>query len=366
MQQFTVESEYQTFLSDIKQHYQKAQVKAVYVVNHEMIQCYWQLGQMIIEKQAKTNWGSKFLEQLAEDLQAAFPEATGFSKRNLERIRQFANLYTTLDFAAQAVPQLPWGHIIVLMQQVKDPIAREWYANNVLKNSMSRRALLIQIEQKLYDRQGTNAHKITNFAERLPSPQSDLAIELFKDPYDFRFLPITQEAEERDIEQSMINHLRKLFLELGTGFAYMGNQYKITLGENDYFLDMLFYHVQLRCYFIIEIKATEIKPEHVGKLNFYLAVADDLLKKPEDNPTIGLLLCKKQNKLVAEYSLKRTDGAIGIAEYLLSHELPKELKNSLPDVRLLETTLIDKMDNEVNTTETLQAIQPKKSIKETV
>jgi YhcG PDDEXK nuclease domain len=178
------------------------------------------------------------------------------------------------------------------------------------------------------------------------SPQSDLAIQLFKDPYDFRFLPVTEEAEELAIEKSMVNHLSKLFLELGSGFAYMGNQYRITIEGTDYFLDMLFYNVHLRCYFVIEIKAIEVKPEHVGKLNFYLAVVDDLLKKPEDNPAIGLLLCKKKNKVVAEYSLKRTDSAIGIAEYLLLHKLPKDLKQKLPDTGLLESKLAEKMETE--------------------
>jgi predicted nuclease of restriction endonuclease-like (RecB) superfamily len=263
---------------------------------------------------------------------------------NKINLRQFAQLYPAIG--KQPVSQLPWGHIIVLMQQIKDPEAREWYANSVLKNGTARSVLIIQIEQNLYERQGKNVHKMTNFAERLPSPQSDLAIQLFKDPYDFRFLPVTEEAEELAIENSMVAHLRELFIELGTGFAYMGHQYKITVGEDDYFLDMLFYNVHLTCYFVIEIKTTTVKPEHIGKLNFYLAVVDDLLRKPHDNPTIGLLLCKKHNKLVAEYSLKRTDGAIGIAEYRLLHKLPKELKESLPDLDLLEAKLAEKMETE--------------------
>ncbi len=213
----------------------------------------------------------------------------------------------------------------------------------MLKNGTSRNVLSIQIEQNLYERQGKNTHKLTNFNERLPSLQSDLAIQLFKDPYDFRFLPITEEAVEMEIEKSMVDHISKLLLELGSGFAYMGNQYRISVGGNDYFLDMLFYNVHLRSYFVIEIKSGEVKPEHVGKLNFYLAVVDDVLKKPEDNPSIGLLLCKKNNKVVAEYSLKRTDGAIGIAEYLLLHELPKNLKQALPDTGLIESRLAEKL-----------------------
>ena len=277
MSQLTLESEYQAFLVHIKQHYQKAQLKAAYTVNREMIQFYWKLGQMITEKQTQTVWGSKFLEQLSQDLRVEFPGTSGFSVTNLKYMRKFAQLYP--EIGQQAVDQLPWGHIVVLMEQVQDPEAREWYANNTLKNGIARSTLIIQIEQNLYERQGKNAHKVTNFAERLPSPQSDLAIQLFKDPYDFRFLPVTEEAKELEIENSMVANLRKLFIELGTGFAYMGHQYKITVGDDDYFLDMLFYNVHLSCYFVIEIKTTPVKPEHIGKLNFYLAVVDDFLRR---------------------------------------------------------------------------------------
>lgn len=289
---FIIDTEYQSFLSEIKQHYQKAQLKAAYAVNQEMIQFYWHLGKEIVEKQAQTTWGSKFLQQLSKDLQQKFPATKGFSVSNLERMRKFAILYPQV-IPAQAVRELPWGHIIVLIEQVKNPEARDWYAANTLKNGISRSVLTIQIKQKLYERQGIQTHKVTNFAQRLPSPQSDLAMQLFKDPYDFRFLPVTEEAEEQEIEQAMVNHLSKLFLELGKGFAYMGNQYRVTVEGNDYFLDMLFYHVHLRSYFVIELKGGEAKPEHVGKLNFYLALVDDLVKMPEDNPSIGLLLCKK-------------------------------------------------------------------------
>ena len=213
------EPEYSAFLAEIKQQYQKSQLKAAYAVNREMIRFYWQLGQMIVGKQANTTWGSKFLDHLSHDLQAEFPGSTGFSVRNLKFMRQFAQMYP--EIGKQAVSQLPWGHIIVLMQQVKDTNARDWYANNVIKNGIARSVLIMQIEQNLYDRQGKHDHKITNFAERLPAPQTDLAIQLFKDPYDFRFLPVTAEAQELEIEQAMVSHLRKLFLELGTGFAYM-------------------------------------------------------------------------------------------------------------------------------------------------
>jgi len=336
--------EYTQLIADIKQRYRQSQLKAAYAVNREMIQFYWELGNTIVEKQTKTTWGSKFLEQLSRDLQAEFPGSAGFSVTNLKYMRKFAQTFHAIS--QQPVAQLPWGHIILLIQQVKDPEARYWYAQNTLKNGIARSVLTMQIEQNLYERQGKNDHKLTNFAERLPSPQSDLAMQLFKDPYDFRFLPVTEEAQELEIENAMVSHLPKLFFELGTGFAYMGNQYPITLGDKEYFLDMLFYHVHLRAYVVVELKAQELKPEHVGKLNFYLAIVDDLLRKPDDHPSIGLLLCKKKNKLVAEYSLKRTDGAMGIAEYLVSQELPKELQEKFPDPQLLEERLADKIEDE--------------------
>lgn len=337
MNQLLLDKEYQSFLAEIKHYYKSAQLKAAYAVNQEMIQFYWQLGRQIIEQQAKTKWGSKFLEQLSHDLQKEFPGTAGFSVRNLKYMRKFAKIY--VEIGQQPAAQLPWGHIMVLIDQVKDSEAREWYASNALKNGIARSVFKIQIEQDLYSRQGKDAHKVTNFPERLPAPHSDLALQLFKDPYDFRFLPVTEESEEQAIERSMVNNMSKVFLEMGTGFAYMGNQYKITIDGKDFFLDMLFYHVRLRSYFIVELKSSELKPEHVGKLNFYLAVVDDLLRGPHDNPSIGLLLCKEKSKVIAEYALKRTDGPIGIAEYRLAKELPKELQGELPSIATLETKL---------------------------
>lgn len=327
--------EYQEFLVEIKNQYRSSQLKAAFSVNKEMIQFYWELGNKIIEKQAATQWGSKFLEQLSTDLRREFPGTGGFSVRNLKYIRTFAKTYATIG--QQPVAQLPWGHIIVLMQQVKEPEARQWYAENTLKNGIARSVLMMQIEQDLYGRQGKHEHKITNFEDRLPKPQSDLAIQLFKDPYDFRFLPVTEEAEEIKIENALVANIQKLFLELGKGFAFMGSQYKITVGESDFFFDMLFYNVHLHCYFIVELKATEFKPEHAGKLNFYLAAADEFLKKSQDNPSIGLILCKKKDRTVAELALKKTDGAIGIAEYRLSKDLPDSLANVLPSKEALES-----------------------------
>lgn len=341
MSELILDEKYKDFLNEIKQRYQQAQLKAVHAVNQEMIRFYWNVGKQIIDEQAQTIWGSKFIEQLSRDLQITFPGTKGFSVANIKRMRRFAELYPDFEISAQAVRQLPWGHIILLMQQVKEAAIRDWYAINTIKNGISRNILAIQIKQDLYSRQGKSDHKLTNFKERLPLAQSDLALQLFKDPYDFRFLPITEEAKEQEVEQAMTQHLSKLLLELGRGFAYMGNQYKLSVDGRDYFLDMLFYNVNLRCFFVCELKAVELEPEHIGKLNFYLAIVDDILKAPDDNPSIGLLLCRKKSKLVAEYSLKRTDGPIGVAEYQLLHKLPKKLSKALPSTDVLEEKLKD-------------------------
>ncbi len=334
-----ISEDYKYFLQEVKQRYRSAQLKAAFAVNREMIAFYWQLGKDIIEKQAQSAWGTKFLDQLSKDLQMEFLGTQGFSVRTLKYMRKFAQLYPKLVIGQQAAAQLPWGHIMLLIDKVKDSDAREWYALNVLRNGTARSVLALQIKQDLYHRQGRSEHKLTNFAQRLPSPQSDLAAQLFKDPYDFRFLPITEEAAEQEIEKALTVNLSKVFLELGQGFSYMGNQYKLTIDGHDFFLDMLFYHTKLHCYFVVELKSGELKPEHVGKLNFYLAAVDDLLKSPDDKPTIGLLLCQKKSKIIAEYALKRTDGPIGIADYQLLQELPKELKNKLPEVSVLEAEL---------------------------
>ena len=331
------DNEYQSFLAAAKDQYKRAQLKAAYAVNSEMIEFYWQLGKEILDKQSVAKWGNGLLPQLSKDMQAEFPATKGFSLRNLQYMKKFAEAYPSI--VQQAVAQLPWGHIVILIERVKDITARDWYAQNAVINGVSRNILMMQIKQDLYERQGKNEHKVTNFQQKLPSPQSDLALQLFKDPYDFRFLPITKDAEEQEIERAMVSHLSKLFLELGTGFAYMGNQYKLTVDGRDFFLDMLFWHTQLSCYFVLELKSGELKPEHVGKLNFYLAAVDEILKKPNDNPTIGLLLCQEKSRLIAEYALKRTDGPIGVADYKLLEKLPKNLLDKLPSTEVLKFEL---------------------------
>ena len=339
-----VDPSYRTFLAGIKKRYQLAQLKAARNVNSELVHFYWELGREVIKNQAKSAWGSKFLEQLSVDLQSAFPGSKGFSVRNLKYMRKFAEIYPVPAIGQQAVAQLPWGHIVVLIEKIKDLEAREWYISNTLANGISRNILLMQIEQDLYERQGKSASKVCNFKEHLPEPQSDLAMQMLKNPYNFDFLTISGKAHEREIESALTRHISKFLLELGAGFAFMGNQFKITVDDDDYFLDMLFYHVKLKCYIVIELKATAFKAEYTGKLNFYLAAVDNVLKSPQDNPTIGLLLCKSRKKLTAEYALRNVSTPIGISEYQLMKELPEKLATDLPSIEELEAELSEQND----------------------
>lgn len=333
-----LEPTYLEFISNIKNRYQAAQLKAASAVNTEMIQFYWKLGKDILEKQQNTIWGSKFLEQLSVDLQKEFTGAKGFSVRNLKLMRQFAELYPGL-IGQQAVAQLPWGHIAILMQKVKDKAAIEWYALNTLQNNISRDVLVMQIEQDLYSRQGKNNIKVSNFHNTLPKPQSDLALQMLKNPYSFDFLTIGETAHEKEVEKELVKHISKFLIELGVGFAYMGSQYKVSTHGDDYWLDLLFFHVKLNCYVVIELKNKGFEPEYAGKLNFYLSLVDESLKEPHHNPTIGILLCKQHKKYKAEYALRNISSPIGISEYQLIKQLPDKLKIDLPSIEELEAEL---------------------------
>lgn len=314
-------------------------MRAALAANSELIKFYWQLGCEIIEKQKTHAWGEKFLEQFSHDMRTAFPEMQGLSKRNLEYIRRFAAQYPQIEFAKQAVSQLPWGHIVRLMQMVEAENIREWYAAQSIKNGWSRSMLETQIGSNLYERQGVTNNKISNFHEHLPPKQSDLANEILKDPYNFDFLTIQDKAHERSIENALINHVRDFLLELGQGFAFVGSQVPLTFDDQEFFIDLLFYHLNLRSFVVIELKAGKFKPEHTGQLGFYLAVVDDQMKKEFDNPTIGILLCKSKHKVVAEYALRNIKAPIGVSEYTLSKALPKELKTNLPSIDEIEAEL---------------------------
>lgn len=335
----TLDETYLRFLSEVKERISQTRIRAALAASKEMLQLYWQLGHDIIERQKTTAWGGKLLEQLSHDLKNAFPGSEGFSVRNLKFMRQFAEMYPQPEIGKQTVSQLPWGHIVTLMQKVKDATIREWYTQKALEHGWSRNVLAIQIERQLYERQGILASKTSNFAERLPAPQSDLAENILKDPYRFDFLTVGEWAKEREIEQDLTQHITQFLLELGMGFAYVGRQYPLKINEKTFYLDLLFYHLELRAYVVIELKAGEFLPEYAGKLNFYLSAVDDLIKKPHDNPSIGILLCKSKDKALAEYALKDLNKPMGVSEYQLIESLPQDLGKSLPSIEELEKEL---------------------------
>lgn len=336
-----LDQHYICFLNDIKNRLKTAQTRAAIATNNELIKFYWELGCELLEKQKAHSWGDKFLEQLSNDMRHSFPTMQGLSKRNLEYIRRFALLYPKIEFAKQAVSQLPWGHIVRLMQMVSSEDIREWYATQTIKNGWSRSILEMQVESNLYERQGIRDNKISNFHQHLPPKQSDLAHEILKDPYNFDFLTIQDKAHERSIEGALITHVKDFLLELGQGFAFVGSQVPLTFDDQEFFIDLLFYHLKLRSFVVIELKATKFKPEHTGQLGFYLAAVDDQMRNEFDHPTIGILLCKSKNKVVAEYALRNIKAPIGVSEYMLSKALPKELKTSLPSVDEIEAELND-------------------------
>lgn len=331
--------EYKIFLGELKGKIQSARLKAALAVNHEVIELYWYIGRQIIEKQKITSWGDKLVETLSRDLRHSFPETRGFSPASLKRMRMFAEYYPELKFGSQAVTQLPWGHIQLLLFKVKDEKIREWYAEKCWENGWSRPILEKYIKNNLFASQGCQANKATNFLTRLPSPQSQIIQDMIKNPYNFDFLGLHDEAHEREIEHASIQHITKFMLELGKGFAFVGSQVPITINDEEFFIDMLFYNLQLRCYTIIELKATKFKPEHTGQINFYLSAVDDLMRHPTDNPSIGLLLCKSRDKVVAEYALKSIEKPIGISEYQLTRAIPENLKSSFPTIEEIELEL---------------------------
>jgi predicted nuclease of restriction endonuclease-like (RecB) superfamily len=305
-------------------------------VNQELLGFYWQLGRDILERQGREGWGAKVVDRLARDLKAEFPETKGFSPRNLKYMRRFAETWPDLAIVQQLLHKVPWFHLCTLLDKVKDPTEREWYVRATLQHGWSRNVLVMQIETGAFRRQGK---ALTNFELQLPKPQSDLAREALKDPYRFDFLRLGDEALEREIERALIQHVTRFLLELGAGFAFVGRQVLLTVGGDEFFIDLLFYHLKLRAYVVIELKATDFKPEHTGKLGFYLAAVDAQVKAPDDAPTIGLLLCKSKNRVVAEYALRTTVGPIGVAEYQLVESLPKDLEASLPSIEQIEREL---------------------------
>ena len=328
-------NEYIEIIETIKGEIRGAQYKAALSVNRELIMLYYHIGTVINEHKT---WGSKFIENLAADIRIAFPNVKGYSVRNLKYMAKLANTYPDEEFVQQAVAQIPWGHNIVLLDKITDSEQRRWYAETCQKNGWSRNVLIHQIESGLYERQVLNS-KVSNFKQRLPSPQSELATQTMKDPYVFDFIPFREDMLERDIEQALVRDVTKLLLELGTGFAFLGNQYHLNVGGDDFYIDLLFYNLNLRCYVVVELKTGEFKPEYAGQLNFYLSAVDGILKKDVDNPSIGLLLCKSKNNLVAEYSLKDISKPIGVSEYKVTSNLTGELEKQLPSVEDIQNRI---------------------------
>lgn len=321
-------NEYLQIIETIKGQIKGAQYQAALNVNRELIMLYYHIGKVINEHKT---WGSKFIENLAADIRISFPNVKGYSVRNLKYMAKFAETYPDEAFVQQAVAQIPWGHTVVLLDRFSDSTVRNWYIEKTIENGWSRNVLIHQIESGLYERQ-VLVGKIANFENRLASPQSELALQTMKDPYIFDFIPFSEDMVERDIENALVKDITKLLLELGTGFAFLGNQYHINVGGDDFYIDLLFYNLNLRCYVVIELKTGEFKPEYAGQLNFYLSAVDGILKRPDDNPSIGLLLCKSKNDLVAEYALKDMSKPIGVSEYKITSCLPDDLSKQLPSV----------------------------------
>lgn len=331
-------SGYTDWLADLKARIHSAQQRAVLAVNRELVLLYWQLGHDILERQSREGWGAKVIDRLARDLREAFPEIKGFSTRNLKYMRYFAEHCPAQQFGQQSAAQLPWFHIVTLLTKLSVSEEREWYAQQAVQAGWSRLTLELHIKNRLFSRQG---QAVTNFSARLPSPHSGLAHDTLKDPYLFDFLGLGDEAHEREIENALIRHITRFLLELGTGFAFVGRQHRLEVAGDEFFIDLLFYHVRLKCYVVVELKAVAFKPEHAGQLNFYLAAVDAQIKAPDDKPTIGLLLCRSQNKLVAEYALSGIDKPIGVAEYELVRKLPEQLTTSLPSIEEIEQEMTD-------------------------
>ncbi len=322
------DNQYMSVIDQVKNEIRSSQYSAALAVNKELTLLYYRIGKVINEHKV---WGNKFIDNLSRDLKLAFPESTGYSARNLKYMSKFASLYPDEQIVQEVLAQITWYHNVTLMDKVRDENSALWYAEQSAKNGWSRNVLVHQIESKLYERQVLVA-KVSNFEKLLPSAQSALALQTMKDPYVFDFIPFKEDMVEKDIENALIKDVTKLLLELGTGFAFLGNQYHINVGGDDFYIDLLFYNLNLRSYVVIELKTGDFKPEYAGKLNFYLSAVDAQLKKDDDSPTIGLLLCKNKNNLVAEYSLRDMSKPIGVSEYKVGTELPEGFRDKLPSV----------------------------------
>ncbi len=360
-------TEYKNWLNELKSKIKSVQIKAVIAVNSVLIEFYWELGKMIVEKQ--THWGSQFLETLSKDLKTEFPEMSGFSVTNLKYCKLFYSYFSIRPQAGDELKslnspqaedylqsektilkrhklvdqsymplltQMPWGHIKLIIGKIKNIKETQFYIEQTIENNWSRDTLTLQIKSNLYERQGKS---INNFKLTLPKTTSDLAEQTLKDPYIFDFLTMSQPYKEKDIENQLIQHITKFLLELGKGFAFVGQQYHLEVAENDYYIDILFYHTRLKCYVVIELKNTKFIPEYAGKLNFYLSAIDSLIKQEDDKPSIGILMCRDKNNIEAEFALRDINKPMGVSEFQLTEILPNDIKSNLPSVEELENEL---------------------------
>lgn len=328
--------DYKSYIKTLKQEIAQSRIKANLAVNKELVLLYWKIGKKILEMQEKEGWGAKVIEQISKDLRKDFPEMKGLSVRNLKYMRAFADSWADFVIVQEPLAQITWYHNLTLLEKIQDNEQRLWYAQKTIENGWSRNVLVMQIETNLYERQGK---AVTNFKETLPSPQSDLAHEIVKSPYNFEFLNIQDKIDERKLEKALVNHIRDFMLELGKGFAFVGSQYKLTLSNQDYYLDLLFYNLHLRSYTIIELKTGPFKPEYAGKMNFYLNVLDNEVKDKQDTPSIGIILCRDKDHITAKYALDGIKRPLGVSEYQLGKDLEERLKETLPNAKDLEKEL---------------------------
>ena len=326
--------DYEPWLADLKSRISASRVRAAAAVNRDLVLLYWDIGREILGRQNAEGYGTKVVDRLAADLSAAFPSMKGFSARNLKYMRAMAFAWPDVEVVQQVVAQLPWGHQTVLLDRLDTSAQREWYARAAVEHGWSRNVLVHQIDSRLIARHGA---AITNFSATLPALQSELAQQLTKDPHIFDFLGLGNEFQERELEDALVGQLQRFLMELGKGFSFVGRQYHIAVGGQDYYLDLLFYHLQLHCYFAIELKVDDFKPEYVGKMQFYLAALDGQVKTAVDGPSIGLILCRSKNSVVVEYALRDARKPVGVSEYRMT--LPKDIAGALPSVRELEQVL---------------------------
>jgi predicted nuclease of restriction endonuclease-like (RecB) superfamily len=330
--------DYAETLDDIKARIQQARLRVVLSANSAMVLLYWDIGRLILDRQQRAGWGAKVIDRLSADLREANPEMNGLSPRNLKYMRAFAAAWPDRAIVQEALAQIPWYHQVALLQKLSDPTLRRWYARQALEHGWSHAILCLQIDRRAHERHGKT---VSNFKDTLPPADSDMAAQVFKDPYLFDFLGTADPRREREVEQALVDHIQRFLIELGSGFAFVGRQVRLVVGDQEFQIDLLFYHLKLRCYVVVELKAVPFDPGFVGQLNLYLSAADDLLRHPDDQPTIGLLLCRSKDKVVVEYALRNLKRPIGVAEWetKLVEELPQTLKGSLPTVAEIEAEL---------------------------